>query len=345
MIPVKLYQVTLTYANTSFVQNTSSNEVTIKRDLRGLQKVKVVAITVIDTQSSAIEKVARFDLTPPKLLITEQGIFRSIDCQDEDSGCYRVDYGLSESLTSCIPSQNYNGSSIDSTNYVLICAKAIDRAGNSAEQKATLKSIFNGSKVGPKTNVSNKTNTTTDNNEPEIPPIYQPEVIDNQGVSLAIVASIFVLVFSMSGGAYYAYRKGYLNNELRRLGISQRGLPPIGGTERESERRVQPVSPVEERKQRKKAYDEHLKKLNRFIDDTMDKRTKVFKNFEESSKGKTEKYNDTMIRKKSALPTKRKDVFYEKSVEPVKTKPELIREAEKFEDYYKKKKEKDKKGN
>ena len=95
---------------------------------------------------------------------------------------------------------------------------------------------------------------------------------------------------------------------------------------------------------KKSKYDQHLKKLNKFLDDQLDKNQDIYDSFSDSQKGKVKGYKDSMHSKHDNSNKKSSyDEFYTLSKDKDTGKSTLEEDAENFEKYYHKKKQNNKK--
>lgn len=362
LTPIKDYHVRIDLPDSTFRDTISSSKATIKEDIEGATKLSIVAENELGRNSSVLSKTIRFDLAPPSLAIVVNGETVSITCIDSGSGCKNVYYGFSNTILDCNARNLYDDNdTITVQDYNYMCARGLDFVGNEGETQRTLITGFqivtddddeaevddeappiNFTFVGE---VANGTRNETGEREVELEEEREEEDLepllpsattndeDNLPVIL-IIASAAALLIGLSGGAYYTYRKGYLDDQLEKMGIA-RAKPKSIDTS--SSAYTTPVAPArtlspEEKKSR---YDDHLNKLNTFIDDTLDKRKNVFSSFKEKNRGKTKSYDDTLIKKKTASKKDSSfDEFYEKSSEPLKTTSSLEQEAEAFEKYH-----------
>ena len=306
-----------------------------------------------------------------------------VTCIDIETKCNDVWYGLSNSLLSCTPSLSYrDGDLLDATGHSVICARAINSVGllsdTTTVKTGEIVSTTNGtSSVGgggsydnpfdgddqtqgnTSVNVPINESVIDDTEDPVTPPSepiesYNPEE-DSNTTTVVILSALAFILLAAGGGGYYAYKKGYLNKQLEQLGIK---VPTHTGSSSTNDYYGSSVAssktPISQRPQltsgnQKSKYDEHLAKLNTFLDDTLDKKTSVFDSFKTSQKGRVEKYDDTLAKPKGNSSAKKDaefDDFYKasssnKSIDVNDTTSE--NEADKFEQYYKNKKESSKK--
>lgn len=184
---------------------------------------------------------------------------------------------------------------------------------------------------------------------------YEPEE-ESSTTTIVILSALALILVAAGGGGYYAYKKGYLNKQLQQLGIKVSNQSPPSSISSnyypETLKDVKTTSSVPSLTggTQKSKYDEHLAKLNSFLDDTLDKKKSVFDSFKTSQKGRVETYNDTLAKPKGSNLKKESEEFsdfYKASESPKKSLPSGTTltpttsedEADKFEEYYKKKKE------
>lgn len=348
LIPIDTYFVKLELENETVNTEILSNSATITENFENAKKISIIAQNKIGKNSSRFEKSFKFDLVPPTTNIIKQGDRIRISCFDSNSGCHEIKYSFSDSGVDCKPSRTYNISqSLPIEDKGFICAKSIDVAGNEDFKLEVLVKEFKIDEDLEDRNITEIINEINENDEVEkensfledIDPFDRPS-FDNEeeGISIVVIGSIVFLLLLVGGGGggFYAYKKGYLNEQLEKMGVlktlprSKEGNSRIYGN--------QPNNPssLTQRTQPKGKKDDHLKRLNSFIDDTLDKRKKVFNNFNEKGKGKTRDYEDTLLNKKD----EEFDEFYEKKEDKSKSSKNLKEDAEDFENYHKSKKAK-----
>ncbi len=300
----------------------------------------------------------------------------SITCTDDSGECLQIKYSLSNSKESCTESIDYISGSIEVGNNRWICVWAKDGAGNEVRAKEKVSPSPplppepgpSGGGGGGDDDSCQECNSCEDCNPGKIVDgicdatapaepsedecgIFDFEGIDDPedsgGGGGLIIAAIVLVVLSISGGgAYYAYRKGYLDTQLEKFGIkrSNKVLKPLGkspvrftttGSSNVSQDNKQSVKP-------KTKYDSHLSKLNKFIDDTLKSGQGVFDKFDKVDKGKVDKYEDTLLKRRKDAKYSQDDFddFYSKSKASGKSSPKksLEDEAQDFEKFYKDKK-------
>ena len=270
----------------------------------------------------------------------------SITCTDNSGECLQIKYSLSNSKESCTPSNDYIGDSIEVGNNRWICVWAKDIAGNEIIVNEKV------SPIPPKDEPEEEFEGEPEDEEQEdeLDDLFRTTDIDGEdesgGGNGLIIAAIVILVLSISGGgAYYAYRKGYLDTQLEKFGIkrSNKALKPLGkspvrfttGSGDVSQDNKQEIKP-------KTKYDSHLNKLNKFIDNTLKSGQGVFDKFDKVDKGKVDKYEDTLLKKRKDVKYSQDnfDDFYSKSKTSKRssTKKSLEDEAQDFEKFYKERK-------
>lgn len=336
LIPINMYYVEVEFENESKNFTVESNDVVINDDFNGANSVKVIAQNMLGTLSSAAEKLIRFDTEAPKVTVTLQGDKAIITCFDAKSGCYETMYGFSKTGIDCQVTKTYSLNEsvlFEGKNY--ICAQSRDYAGNTQKE---LKALVLGFEFEEDDfeNVSFEDFEEEEvevEEEPDVDP-FIPDTnipVDSGGGTGAVVAASLVLfVAALGGGGYYAYRKGYLNEQLEKMGILKRGSSTQSSTFSNVKNSVvNKVKSVAKREDKSKKYDDHLKKLNSFIDDTIDRRKNVFEGFASSGKGKVKNYDDTLNKKND-------DEFY-KAKKSVNNSNDIKSEAEDFEEFHKKK--------
>ena len=265
----------------------------------------------------------------------------------------QIKYSLSNSKESCTPSTDYISGLIEVGNNKWICAWAKDRAGNEIRAKEKVSPLppqsQGGSVSGEISQRDEDEREEEKGEQEELDDGFETTDIDEGedsggGKGLIIAAIVLVVVSISGGGAYYAYRKGYLDTQLEKFGIKRnKSLKPLGkspvrfttGSSGVSSDNKQDLKP-------KTKYDSHLSKLNRFIDDTLKSGQSVFDKFDKVDKGKVNKYDDTLLKKRKNVKYSKEDFddFHSKSNASGKSSPKksLEDEAQDFEKFYKEKK-------
>ena len=383
-IPVTNYYVKVIFADTSknIMKTFSSNDISISGDFRNASKISVIAQNEVGKNSSALEKIIQFDFEEPQISFVNNNGIVSIRCLDMQSGCDKIYYGISSTPIDCNPKLKYssNGNfTVQKNNYV--CAEAFDRVGHRGlKQELILISAYGG--LGSSNNLNN---TTSSNNEPldgrNMTQLESDdeEFIDDEsnddndnsniedeedawvsnnfdeqpqdtGINYILIAAIVLILVSVSGGGYYAYKKGYLNKELERMGIKKPTNVKVNQTltnTPQTQSQVLNKTNISNSTLTRTKYDDHLDKLNSFVDNTIQKRKDMFDKF--GVKTNTSKQKETTgaqgvkNRKiaKKGLTAEDMDDFYEGAETGVGSKtqdPNYKREAENFEEYYQKKK-------
>lgn len=367
--PVERYYVSVLLKNGTYKKEFSSKPKSISSDdFEEARSISIIAENIFGRNSSAITKTLKFDFIEPILTISNLGNDLSINCVDTLSGCSKIYYGFSQTGIDCRTSFEYDiNDTLNPRDQAYICAKAYDKAGNSFETQLTLVDLdslndndfgdFNDSlyddwddyQQDSLDNVSGNLDSQEDFNyeDPFNSQNYsQDESDDSNGVIIA--ASIMILLASISGGSYYAYRKGYLDIQLEKFGVFKNenlnrnsdGLDNKVKNDLEINRinKNVPSSVAIP----KSDYDSHFKKLNKFIDSTLNSSNEVFDSFKDSGKGRVKGYQDTLLKNKKSLDVSKEDFddFYKnsKSSSKADSKKTLEKEAEEFEKYYKKRK-------
>ncbi len=358
-------------------------EISLDEEFESYTKISIAGINLIGKKGNTLEQQILFDRTAPEVNLIKNGNSWVVTCIDIETKCNDVWYGLSNSLLSCTPSLSYgDGDLLDATGHSVICARAINSVGLLSEtttvKTGEIVSTTNGtSSVGgggsydnpfdgddqtqgnTSVNVPINDSIIDDIEDPVTPPSepiesYDPEE-DSNTTTVVILSALAFILLAAGGGGYYAYKKGYLNKQLQQLGIKVPTQPGSSSTNDYYGSSVaSSKTPISQRPQltsgnQKSKYDEHLAKLNTFLDDTLDKKTSVFDSFKTSQKGRVEKYDDTLAKPKGNSSAKKDaefDDFYKassstKSIDINDTTSE--NEADKFEQYYKNKKESSKK--
>ena len=351
----------------------------LNQKLGDFSSLKITPINILDTRGNTVNLNLLFDITPPEVSLLKSGSSWIITCIDIETKCSKVLYGFSNSLLSCNPNYVYKTEDlIDDTGYTTICSRGINSIGLLSDvlTKATGNIVNDDSSEGDNGgngggisisgggNNQNDDDTNPNFNQsieinPEEPeeeireptepgqPIepYVPEEEDSS--SILILSALAIVLLAVGGSGYYAYKKGYLNTQLQKLGIKlpnqeSSGTKTQGSYYSPMAKGVKsPPTLTSSSTDKKSKYDEHLSKLNSFLDETLDKKKGVFDSFKTSQKGRVGTYDDTLARKKEGVPKKDSefgDFYTASSSDKTGTSTTSEDEAEKFEEYYKNKK-------
>lgn len=374
LIPVEKYTVKV-FRGTELItqKDITQTSSTLSANFTSATALSLQAFADQNTSSQTYSYPMKFDLAPPSLaLIFEQGR-GTITCLENtgslcDNSSYR--YGLSRTPINCIPNSIYNGS-FDTDNFQYACAKVADNAGNIVEVTRQVSTGFEeppedddrpsgvpGSRpLGNRTDVNetddlddNETDDL-DNDDPFNPdpfvPLEDPD--EGGGGGFLVVAAIILLFLVIGGTGYYAYSKGYLDDQLKKYGIAPRkksstlsqqaGSYYKGVMGKQNSQRKAPQTGQQS------TYDSHLNKLKGFLNETLSKKKDVFDSFKGPERGKVDGYKDTLMKSSGSIKkesTGEFDEFYTSSTGR-KLQDSGLSEAESFEEYHKKKKETNKK--
>jgi len=298
-----------------------------------------------------------FDLNKPQLdIIVSLNTFK-ITCFDPESiSCKSITYGLSKTNIDCVNNLNYNSNeSIKFENEYYACAKGIDDAGNFEEIIRPLITGFeklkNNSSSLDFNNTDNNSSNNNNNNKSNINQNNPDEFFtqgnfptgnNKSGPNYLLYTAIILLIGGVGSSAFYAYKKGYLNNQLKKLGIK---VP--NNSQNKSKVFSNKVKTNNGFRNKSKGgqivkskYDRHLTKLNDFIDEKINGSNDMFNNFDnDNQKGKVKGYKDTLLNKKKKVSKNDFDEFYSSSKNALKNQPEnLEKDAEAFEKFHKNKK-------
>lgn len=347
----------------------------INRDLSNFTIFRIYAENILEQRSNQLEKPLLFDLEGPIVSLIPRGEARvEILCSDTVSGCFEVFYGLSEIQRDCRPRIDYENDTLEVEGFDYLCVRALDRAGHETQMSFNLIDILGGNSTVPGDNQTggpgsgnipdpfgNQTqgNQTQGNQTQEEPPQEQNQTQTNQttptpgddftpnepieeesNLGIIILSAILLIILGVSGGGYYAYKKGYLDDQLVKYGVIKK-KPTSGGNYYNG---LDQKTVYGTRKNGTKVeYDDHLKRLNEFIDETLNKKNDVFDNFDSSGK-EIQTPTETLTNKPEDMVKDLSqadfDEFYASSnKKTVDNKVSLEEEIEEFEDFYKKKEE------
>ncbi len=353
LTPIEKYYITVFLENGSVTEVVSSNSDSISGDFKTASKISVKVQSIINVNSSTLEKIVKFDLTDPVISFNNLGDRVSISCFDLESGCNLIKYGLAKTSIECNPSITYDlNSSVLIEGYNYICALGRDGVGNEVTAQKVILFDFETPDENITENFENVTFEVEEEQEidPFTPSNFKPET-NSGGGALGIIAALVFVLASLGGGSYYAYRKGYLDEQLEKFGIvpkdDNKGSKSSNNSSSSNSSNKKSLFNKTKSSEKKDSYEHNYNKLNEFIDGTLKKGSDIFDKFEGSSKGKVKKYEDThMSEKKGEISQKDVDEFYNKSkeLEDVSKKSNSIdKDADDFENYYKNKKGKDNK--
>ena len=382
-IPVTNYYVKVIFADSSknILRTFSSNDISISGDFRNASKISVIAQNEVGKNSTALEKTIQFDFEEPVVSFVNSNGVVSIRCIDSQSGCDKIYYGISSTPIDCNAKLKYtlNGNfTVQKNNYV--CAEAFDRVGHRGfKQELILVSAYGSGSSNSLNNSQSSNNKPLDGRNMTELESDEEEFIDDSsndendnsnaedeedawvsnnydeqpqdaGVNYILIAAIVLILVSVSGGGYYAYKKGYLNKELERMGIKKPTNAKVNSTltnTPQTQLQASSKNNASNNTLSRTKYDDHLNKLNSFVENTIQKRKDMFDKF--GVKTNTPKQKETTgvqgvkNRKISnkGLTAEDMDDFYEGAKGSVGSKtqdPNYKHEAENFEEYYQKKK-------
>ncbi len=359
LIPVNKFfiQIYFNSGNSSYYEF-SSNQATIGGNFSDATKISIIGQNEMGKNSSRIEKSIKFDLNPPQIKFTPAGNSVGITCIDLETSCTKIYYGFSDVSFTCNPSIFYDeNETLLINDNAYICARAYDEVGN--EKLSEVFSLSSGydssgfiddnqttSVPQGETNQTIEVPSQGDDEDPYSFPTDSGEPIDTgSGINYILIAAIFLVIAGVGGGGYYAYSKGYLDKELAKFGIKRKSNTDSSSYYSSTQRPQAGEAIKNNGKASKSRYDNHLSRLNKFIDDALNKKSEIFDHFKSDGKGKVEGYDDTLIKgtkKRPANMSKEEfDEFYKKSNSTSsnsKDPQNIEKEAEEFEKYYKDKK-------
>ncbi|MDA3856366.1 MAG: hypothetical protein PF569_08975 [Candidatus Woesearchaeota archaeon] len=379
IIPIKEYILVVDYGNYKEYNslngdedetNISSFTGKINGEFLDAAKVILYAVNMLEINKS-VEKDVKFDMTPPFVTFSSVDGGRAIVCADSESGCSKVFYGFSQTIIDCSANQLYNSSSLEVLGNNYLCANAFNGVGletfevddlsdfnRDEDEVDEYNETFGGDEETPvEEGLGDEENFEETFEDPFVS--SNDGSGDSNTTGIVLVGALALILVGVSGGGYYAYKKGYLNKELEKLGIKTKGSTSngnagVGVASKNKDDKYnftsKPIKSKDNDKNLKSSkYDDHLNKLNKFVDSKVGNSKGLFDKFNDSSKGKHEKYDDTLVKKnKGAKLTKEEyDEFYEKNSSKVGdgsavSKASLKDEADSFENYYKEKKDKEK---
>lgn len=341
---------TVSFENSNINVNSSSSTIIVQEDFSQDTSLQVKGVDIHGRETQTYTQLFTFDSEVPQINI-EEGTSRTkiiITCQDSNSGCHSIKYGLSSTTRSCQARTVYEeGTEIDVFGQSVICIDAYDLAGNKVTLVENLGSTViidpptppGPTPPGPTPPIQrNDSDDDLPGGEefPEITPPIDLITPDESDEFNWILLSAFAFILLLVGaGGYYAYSRGYLDNQLGAMGAKKKsgssdpysGVVPYSQIPRRDLNKSQTSSAIASAgnpmgNKTPNKYDSHLSKLNDFIDSTLKKDSSMFDEFKkDNTKGKTENFKDTLLKNRKSV----KD------------------EKESFEDFYKSNKEKDNK--
>ncbi len=369
----------------------NGQSLTLSGDFSNASKLQITG-TNDAGYNGTFEKVIVYDLTPPIVDISFISGSLKIICVDYESSCSDKYYGFSQTNIDCLANKKYESENINPTGNNYVCVEAYNFAGlKTFEIKSLTNDNFQSLLPINKTIPTGQNKTTNEtkpvnNGDKEEPrkdfnedPFKKTDVEDNSGsdnFTYILIASIILLLAGVGGGGFYAYKKGYLDNELKKLGINvgkKNSASPATGTTSTSQNagtnssatgivagqqasqqaqkgsvQFTPKPIVSSKKVEESSYDKHLKKLNSFIDSKISKSKSSFDKFDDgdsvSSSDNSKSQSETKKEAQNMKSVEEFDEFYEKSkkaenVENRKSNLEktIEQEADSFEEYQKKK--------
>lgn len=364
IIPVSKYFVELRSDSLeNYNQEFSQGNGRINEYLVNYSQISIIAQNDLGINSSPIQKDISFDFQKPEIEISKQSGEITLSCFDSQSGCLNIKYGFSSTRDLCSASKTYINQTLDFSDKDFICVKAQDNVGNqdsltqSLLEDIIVPEVGNSSNQSDLENVSdlnssnsnissNQTQNDTELFEPDFEDKLPPSQDSNN--TILIISAIILLLATTSGGSYYAYKKGYLDNQLLKYGIIKNKNKNNNNTSSQSIKNqntnMYGSKKNQNNRNNKSSYNDRLKKLNAFVDDTLDSNNGVFDNFKTyDNKGKVEGYDDTLTKKPENYTKKSKkdlDEFYDSSsLDKYANEASIEEESEKFEEFYKKKQE------
>jgi hypothetical protein len=352
--------------NETFKDKFTRKSYRLRNKIDNLSKLELIGYNIINTSSNIIKKELKVDNKPPAITFNKLlSNSLTIVCIDEQSGCGKIFYGTSSLSFDCIPNillkKNETINLSSSMKYV--CAKVFDKVGNFVEDRYQVRlldidsSDFNYGINDTRTNSSGSNlddlfglnesdigeNDFVDDNESyDYNKVEDIPSEDDSTFTYSIIGAIVLLLIGVGSGGYYAYKKGYLNKQLEKLGLKSY----VSNTKNNNypnniNHNIKFETPKEISKGGK--YDNHLNKLNSFIDKEISKGDKLFSKFDDSDESKFNNYenekNFDPFKKKNISMMKTKDDvndFYELSKKKI-SDLDIDKEKEEFEKYLKKK--------
>mgnify|MGYP006267613379 CR=1 FL=1 len=325
------------FENSNITINSTSNSIEVNDNFSLDSSVQIRAVDQLQRESNNLIKNFQFDEESPNLVIELGGSStkRIITCDDLESACVRILYGTSSIKSSCLARTQYNqGEEVDIFGKNYLCAEAIDEAGNRVnitQQVSSNSGPFNplGSNNSDEdpftnppstnedtnlsTNISPTNSNTSNSGEDPFTPSEPIRVPDEDEFNWVLLAAFGFLLLGVGGGGFYAYKKGYLDEQLKKMGIvTKRRNTPSSNLDVQSSNYSQIPkknldknkfqSSVSQNNTNQSKYDSHINKLNSFINSTLNKDSEMFDQFEKErinkESNKKPSLKETLIRNK-----------------------------------------------
>ena len=338
----------VSFENSGILVNSSSSSIIVEENFSLDTSFQIKGVDIYGRETSTFTQVFEIDSQDPQISISQGSSTTQviITCEDSNSGCHSIKYGLSSSSDNCQAKTLYEeDTEIDVFGKNFICIEAYDEAGNKVTLEQQLGNTPNQDSFTPPTRDDTSTpQPIDDSNDSDSLPIEDDSSSFTPPIDLInpedpdefnwILLSAFAFILLLVGaGGYYAYSRGYLDNQLVAIGAKKKssnddpykGVVPYSQIPKKDLNKSQASSAIassgSSNSKTPNKYDSHLSKLNDFIDSTLKKDSNVFDEFsKDNSKGKTENFKDTLLKNRKSV----KD------------------EKESFEDFYKSNKEKQK---
>ncbi|MCA9459970.1 MAG: hypothetical protein KC550_05475, partial [Nanoarchaeota archaeon] len=352
-----------------------SKKASFNMNLSPYTAIRVYATNKVGIKGNVIQKSLIFDLEEPIISFSKSSGKVKIICTDITSSCDKIYYGFSLSPLNCKAKINYElsgNTSIEFGKNNYICADAYDKVGNKV---SSFESLFSNTAVvidDPNNDDINETDLDDDNvidldddnnyNKTDDGKIdyvddgdddlYNPGDFDNRDPSDSntywLIAAIVLVLFGISGGGYYAYKKGYLNEQLKKMGfklpnqnsnngqgISQNGTPYYTSNINKNN-----LSGNANNKRVKTSnYDKQLEKLNKFVNEKISSDNNIYDKFKKTPSNSNSEADSLMKKKEkiSSISEQDFDEFYANSRGEILDKnasKNIEQEAEEFEKFY-----------
>lgn len=330
---------TVEFENSNILINSSSSSVEVEDNFSQDTSVKISAIDSLGRESNSFTKNFQYDTQAPTLSIQtgSSSSKKEVICSDSESNCAQISYGTSSIESSCLARTSYDeGDEIDIFGKNYLCVEAIDEAGNRVNLTEQVSSTSSGpfdpsvndtdddSENGsedptfenpPLNDNNNSENEGTNDfeNESEDPfdPIDPAEPTEEEGFNWLLLSAFAFILLATGGGGYYAYRKGYLDQQLAKMGIATKKKGSTSSNSTTSNYSSIPRKELDKNKfqsataqdnSNQSKYDSHINKLNSFINSTLNKDSAMFDEFEKKKETKSQNKNnlkETLIKNKA----------------------------------------------
>ena len=314
------------FSNSEIIINTTRKPIEVRQNFSADTSFTLEAVDELGRSSRSVTTSYSFDFEVPTIDIKlgNSSTQRIITCVDGFDDCTRVEFGLSSIKSSCIPKNLYlNNKEIDVFGINFLCAQGFDEAGNRVNKTIEISSstdFFNPDAFNSSLNDTfensgfdedrfnfSSEDDNSDNSGFNLTGLTNPPT-EEGGFNWVVLSAFAFILLALGAGGYYAYKRGYLDDQLIAMGIKKKSEPIKGAGEYESIGKRSLASKTSKSPQKSSRYDSHLNKLNDFIDSTLNKKSGLFDEFDsKGTKGNVKSFKDTLIENKKSRKEDAKD--------------------------------------